>query len=98
MKKTLLAAAAAVVILGAPALALDAMKASPMDATMMCRPAMKTEKPQAMMGSKGMVCKSMAGMAMPNTKGMDKAATEKAWEDWFSHAMLVPSAIGSPGG
>jgi hypothetical protein len=102
MNKTLLAAAAAVVILGAPALAMDAMtKPSPMDATMMCRPATKTEKPEAMMGTKGIVCKSMdktmAHMG-PNTKGMDKAATDKAWADWLQNAMLIPSAIGSAGG
>jgi hypothetical protein len=93
MNKTLLAAAAAVVILGAPALAMDAMmKASPMDATMMCRPSTKAEKPEAMMGTKGMVCKSMdkTTSAMPKTKGMDGAATDKAWRAWIQQAMTIP--------
>jgi hypothetical protein len=98
MKKTLLAAVAAVVVLGAPALAMDMMKMVPMDATMMCRPAMKTEKPQAMMGAKGMECKSMAGMSMPNTKGKTAAQTDKMWRDWIQQAMLVPSATGTTGG
>jgi len=101
MKKTLLAAAAAVVIFGAPALAMDSMmKAGPMDATMLCRPATKGEKPEAMMGSKGIVCKTMDKTMthMPNTKGMDKAATDKAWQDWLQNGMLVPSATGTSGG
>lgn len=97
MNKILLAAAAAVVMLGAPALAKDTMT-NPMDATLMCRPATKTEKPDAMMGSKGLVCKSMAGMPMPNTKGMDKAASDKAWQDWLDHAMLIPAALGTGAG
>jgi hypothetical protein len=103
MNKTLLAAAAAVVILGAPALADSMMKASPMDATMLCRPAAKGEKPEAMMGTKGIVCKPMgkmmaAGQMGPNTKGMDKAATDKAWQDWLDHAMLIPAALGTGAG
>ncbi len=89
MNKTLLAAAAAVVILGAPALAMDAMmKASPMDATMMCRPATKTEKPAAMMGSKGMVCKPMSGMMGTMPKGT--TAADKAWRAWIEQAMMIP--------
>ena len=99
MNKSLLAAAAAVVILGAPVYALgQMMKTSPLDATMMCRPATSKEKPQAMMGSKGMVCKSMAKMAMPNTKGMSKAATDKAWMDWINGAMLIPADLGPGSG
>lgn len=98
MKRTLLAAAAAVLILGAPAFAADSMmKASPTEATMLCRPAVKGEKPDAMMGTKGIVCKSMdkmmaAGHMGPNTKAMDKAATDKAWQQWLDQAIVIPSA------
>jgi hypothetical protein len=90
MNKTFLAVAAAVVILGAPALAMDAMKATPMDATMMCRPATKTEKPQAMMGSKGMVCKAMSGMMGTMPKG--NTPTDKQWREWIEQAMMIPNA------
>jgi pyruvate kinase len=74
-----------------------------MDATMLCRPVAKGEKPEAMMGTKGIVCKSldkmMAGGHMgPNTKAMDKAATDKAWQEWLDQAMLVPAALGSGAG
>jgi hypothetical protein len=98
MKRTLLATAAAVLVLGAPAFAADSMmKASPTDATMMCRPAMKGEKPEAMIGTKGIVCKPMDKMMAPghmgpNTKAMDKAATDKAWQDWLDQAIVIPSA------
>ncbi len=95
MNKTLLAAVAAVALFGAPALAADSMmKAGPMDATMLCRAAAKGEKPEAMMGTKGIVCKPMDKMAPghmgPNTKGMDAAATDKAWRDWLEQAMMIP--------
>ncbi len=91
MKKMLLAAAAAVVGLGTAALADDAMMKAPMmQATMMCRPAMKSEKPEAMMGNKGMTCKTMSGKMGPDTTGMDKAATDKAWRAWIEQAMMIP--------
>jgi hypothetical protein len=68
------------------------MKPSPMDATVMGRPATKNEKPEAMMGTKGMVCKTMdkTMAGMPKTKGMDKAATDKAWMDWLQQSMMIP--------
>jgi hypothetical protein len=99
MKKILLAAAGAVVLFGAPALAMDAMMGhgNAMEATMLCRPAAAGEKPGAMMGSKGLVCKSMDKMMMagghmgPNTAGMSKADTDAAWQKWLHQAMLIQS-------
>jgi hypothetical protein len=88
MKKMLLAAAAAIVVFGTPALAYDAMKSNAMDATMMCRPATAAEKPAAMMGSKGMVCKSMAGAMGTMPKG--NTATDKQWRAWIEQAMMIP--------
>jgi hypothetical protein len=41
---------------------------------------------------------SAAGQMGPNTKGMDKAATDKAWQDWLDHAMLIPAALGTGAG
>jgi len=70
------------------------MKPVAMDATMLCRPAMANEKATAMMGSKGIVCKSMDkmmknGMMMvPDTK----SASDKAWRDWLQSAMMIPRA------
>jgi hypothetical protein len=104
MKKTLLAAAAAVAIFGTPALAADSMMKASTEATMLCRPAAKGEKPDAMMGTKGIVCKSMdkmmaaGGHMGPDTKAMDKAATDKAWQEWLDHAMLIPASLGSGAG
>lgn len=72
--------------------AMQGMKPVPMDATMLCRPAMAHEKPTAMMGTKGIVCKSMdpmmkGGMMMvPDTK----SAADKAWEHWLEHSLLIP--------
>ena len=100
MKKAILAAVAAGILLGAPALAIDAAKSSKaMNATMLCRPSLTTEKPMAMMGDKGMVCKSMAKMMVnghmgPDTKGMDAAATNAAWERWLQQSMLIQSYVG----
>lgn len=74
--------------------AMQGMKPVPMDATMMCRPALAHEKPTAMMGTKGIVCKSMApmmkgGMIMvPDTKSV----ADKAWEHWLEQSLLVPRA------
>ena len=105
MKKILLAAAGAVVLFGAPALAMDAMSGhNAMEATMLCRPAAAGEKPGAMMGSKGIVCKSMAKMMMagghmgPNTAGMSKADTDAAWQKWLHEAMQIQSSSGTAGG
>ena len=100
MKKAILAAVAAGILLGVPALAIDAAKDSKaMNATMLCRPSMTTEKPMAMMGDKGMVCKSMAknmvnGHMGPNTKGMDAAQTNAAWERWVQQSMLIAPGTG----
>lgn len=105
MKKIVLAAVAAVAVFGAPALAMDEMMGhhSAMDATMLCRPAAANEKPTAMMGSKGIVCKSMAKMMAsghmgPNTKGMDAAKVDAAWRAWLEQAMQVQSNTGTTGG
>ena len=102
MKKIVLAAAAAVALFGAPAFAMDSMMGhNAMDATMMCRPAAAGEKPTAMMGSKGIVCKSMAmkgGHMGPNTKGMSAAQTDAAWRKWIQEMMLIQSAAGTAGG
>lgn len=96
MKKTLLAAAAAIVVIAAPALA-DVMKMAPMDATMMCRPAMKSEKPGAMMGTMGMTCKKMTAMTMPDITGKTAAQVDKMYRDFIKQALLVPSANPSGG-
>jgi hypothetical protein len=105
MKKTLLAAAATLMLLGAPAFAADPMSngeaAKPaMEATMMCRPAMKGEKPMAMMGDKGMVCKSvkMTPTMGPDTKGMTAAQADAAWRAWLTQQMNIQSATGTTGG
>jgi hypothetical protein len=101
MKKTVLAAAvAAVALLAAPAFAKHDKA---MDATMMCRPSMTKEKPMAMMGEKGMVCKSMdkmmaGGHMGPDVKGMSAAQTDAAWRAWIEQAMQVQSATGTAGG
>ena len=99
MKKTLFAAAAAVVLFGGPALAADTMSggamAKPsMEASMMCRPAMKGEKPTAMMGDKGIVCKTMKMTPHmgPDTKGMTAAQADAAWRAWLTQQMLIQFA------
>ena len=99
MKKIVLGAAVAVALLAVPALAKH-NKA--VDATMMCRPAMTTEKPMAMMGTKGMTCKSMdtmmkGGHMGPDVKGMSAAQTDAAWQKWVQDAIMIQSA-GTPGG
>ncbi len=100
MTKTLLAAAAAVVMFGGPALAMDAMSKPAMEATMMCRPAMKGEKPTAMMGAKGVVCKAMKMTPHmgPDTKGMTQAQADAAWRAWLEQQMNIQSATGTTGG
>ena len=103
MKRIVLAAAAAVALFGAPALAMDSMMDhNAMDATMLCRPAAAGEKPTAMMGAKGIVCKPTSSMMKgrhmgPDTKGMSAAQTDAAWRKWIEDAMLIQSA-GTPGG
>jgi hypothetical protein len=96
MTKILLAAAVAVAISAAPAFAADSMMKAPAnEATMLCRTALPGEKPDATYEGKGIVCKSMGKMMMngkmgPNTAGMDKAATDKAWQEWLQNSVLVP--------
>lgn len=97
MTKTLFAAAAvAVVMSAAPAFAADSMMKGPStEATLLCRTAVQGEKPDATFEGKGIVCKPMGKMMMngkmgPNTAGMDKAATDKAWQEWLQGAVLVP--------
>lgn len=102
MKKIVLAAALAVVVIGVPVLAVNA-KHSAMEATMLCRPAMASEKPMAMMGSKGMECKSMDSMMKnghmgPNVKGMTGPQTDAAWQAWIQQQMLIQSNTGTAGG
>ena len=104
MKKILLAAAATVVMFAAPALASDAMKdamaKSAAEATMLCRPATKGEKPTAMMGAKGIVCKDvkMTPHMGPDTKGMTQAQADAAWRAWLEQMLNVQSATGTTGG
>jgi hypothetical protein len=73
-----------------------------MDATMMCRAAMSGEKPSAMMGSKGIVCKSIPKMPMskmgPDTTGMNSAQAAAAWHRWLSLMMAVPETAGGGAG
>jgi len=83
--------------------AADSMsKMSPaMQATMMCRPAMSGEKPSAMMGSKGIVCKSMAKPTSkmgPDVTGMTGAQADAAWRSWLSLMMAVPETAGGGAG
>jgi hypothetical protein len=94
MKKIILGAAVAVALLAVPALAKHDKA---MDATMLCRPAMATEKPMAMMGTKGMECKSMDAMMKgghmgPKVAGMTAAQTDAAWRAWIQDAMMVPAS------
>ncbi len=103
MKKTLFAAAVAVAMFGVPALAMDKMShGGAMDATMMCRPAAAGEKPTAMMGAKGIVCKTMPKMDPmhmgPKTKGMTTAQADAAWRAWLEQMMQIQSASGTNGG
>jgi hypothetical protein len=100
MTKTLLAAAATIVMFAAPALAKDAMTKPAMEATMMCRPAMAGEKPTGMMGTKGVVCKTMKMTPHmgPDTKGMTQAQADAAWRAWLEQMMNIQSATGTTGG
>lgn len=81
----------------APAMA--PMKPTATDATMLCRAATAKEKPTAMMGDQGLVCKSLDkmmknGMMMiPDTK----TDADKTWKSWLEQALTVPSAIGGNG-
>jgi hypothetical protein len=109
MKNTLalLAVCTGLIALPASALAADTMmKASPspmaMHATMMCRPAMAGEKATAMMGTEGIVCKTLPKMAPgkmmgPGTKADSAAAEDAAWQKWLSEMMAVPSSGGVGG-
>ena len=64
----------------------------------LCRDATSGEKPSAMMGSTGIVCKSMPRLPIskmgPNTAGMSGAAATAAWRSWLSQAMSVPEVLG----
>ena len=81
-------------ILAAAAPAMAPMKPAAMDATMLCRPAAANEKTTAMMGTKGIVCKSMdkmmkGGMMMvPSTK----SPADKVWMNWLQQSLMVPRA------
>jgi hypothetical protein len=102
MKKIVLAAALAVAVISVPVLAVNA-KHSPMAATMLCRPAVAGEKPMAMMGAKGMECKTMDSMMKngrmgPDVKGMTAAQTDAAWQAWIQQQMMIQSATGTAGG
>jgi hypothetical protein len=62
---------------------------------------MRGEKATAMMGSKGIVCKTMPAMPMskmgPDTKGMSAAEADAAWRKWLSEMMQIPGAGGAGG-
>ena len=94
MKKILLGAVAALALLAVPALAKHDKA---MDAQWMCRPAMTKEKPTAMMGTKGIECKSMDSMMKgghmgPNVAGMSAAQTDAAWRAWIQDAVMIPAS------
>lgn len=101
MKKIVLGAAAVLAFMAVPAFASPDMA---MDASMMCRAAMPKEKPMAMMGTKGMVCKTMDTKMMmspkmgPKVAGMDAAKTDAAWRAWVQEMLLIQSASGTAGG
>ena len=90
--------AVTVPMLSVPALA----KHSPMDAQWMCRPAMTGEKPTAMMGDKGIVCKNApamtSGMGPKMKAGMTAEQMDAAWRAWLEQQMLIQSAAGTSGG
>jgi hypothetical protein len=102
MKTTLtaLAICSGLVVLPAAIFADSAAPAT--GATMMCRPAIGSEKPSAMMGSKGIVCKAIPKMSMskmgPDTTGMSAAAARAAWRSWLSQMMSVPELAGGGAG
>ncbi len=79
--------------------AMAPMKPAANGATMLCRPAVQGEKPSAMMGTTGIVCKTMDkmmqnGMMMvPNTK----SAADDAWKSWLNSALLIPVTAGGNG-
>jgi hypothetical protein len=102
MKKFVLGAfVASLAVLAVPAYASPDMA---MDATMICRPATAKEKPMAMMGTKGMVCKTMDTKMMmsptmgPKVAGMDSAKTDAAWRAWVQQMLVIQSATGTAGG
>ena len=95
MKTTLttLAMCTGLASLPVAALAQAPAMAPPMGATMMCRAAMTNEKPNAMMGSSGIVCKPMPKMDPkmgPDTTGMSQAAAYAAWRQWLRVQMQIP--------
>jgi hypothetical protein len=100
MKRLIYAAAAAAALIAAvPALA-KTDKA--MEAQWMCRPAMTAEKPTAMMGDKGITCKSMDKMMAsakkgPDIKGMSAAQVDAAWRAWLTQQVIVNATAGGGG-
>jgi hypothetical protein len=79
--------------------AMAPMKPPSNSATMLCRPATQGEKPTAMMGSTGIVCKTMDkmmqnGMMMvPNTK----STSDDNWKSWLNSALFIPVTPGGTG-
>ncbi|MDB5040105.1 MAG: hypothetical protein JWN27_831 [Candidatus Eremiobacteraeota bacterium] len=79
--------------------AMAPMKPAPNGATMLCRPAAQGEKPTAMMGSTGIVCKKMDAMMqngmmmVPNTK----SASDDTWKSWLNSALVIPVTAGGNG-
>jgi len=102
MKNITIAALAAAALLIPAAANADAMSsdhammhAAP--ATMLCRPAMKDEKPNAMMSMHDapLVCKEMKmkdgkmmGPVMP--AGASAAQVDQTWRDYLSSQILIP--------
>jgi len=77
------------------------MKPPPNAATFMCRAAGPNEKATGTIGSQSVVCKSnqamMTGngmMKVPNTAGLDGAATDKAWRDWLTSVLSMQPRAG----
>ena len=77
------------------------MKVPANAATFMCRAAGAGEKATGTIGTQSVVCKSnqamMTGsgmMKVPNTTGLDGAATDKAWRDWLTSILSMQPRAG----
>jgi hypothetical protein len=100
--KRLIYAAAAAAALAAAAVPALAKHDKAMEAQWMCRPAMASEKPTAMMGTKGIECKSMDAMMAsakkgPNIKGMTAAQVDAAWRAWLTEQVVINATAGGGG-
>ncbi|HEY4439696.1 MAG TPA: hypothetical protein VGN14_04535 [Candidatus Elarobacter sp.] len=106
MKKTLMitlvGAALAVPAAAVGQATVMVMMAPPANAaTIMCRPATSTEKPNATAGSTGLTCKAIAmqngQMQIPDTSKMNRADADASWRRWVMQSVQVPLS-GNGGG